>query len=101
MLGAHKIPLGSLALLETHRCGVRARTMNTVTVGTYRKDTLYPKVVRAVATLLMDSDEIAPVSVLMQVGNLAPRDYDGWRRGTCRILNLNRESVRTNNKERS
>jgi hypothetical protein len=60
--------------------------MKKVTVGTYRKDKLYPKVVRAVATLLKESDEISPVAVLMQVGNLTPNDYDAWHRGQVPYL---------------
>lgn len=60
--------------------------MKKVTVGTYRKDKLYPKVVRAVATLLKESDEISPVALLMQVGNLTPKDHDAWRRGRLEYL---------------
>ncbi len=55
--------------------------MKKVSLGTYRKDTLYPKVVRATAALLKESDEISPVAILMKIGNLAPKDYDAWRRG--------------------
>lgn len=60
--------------------------MKTVTVGTYRKDKLYPKVVRAVASLLRDSDEISPVAVFMRSGNLSPKDYEAWRRGQVPCL---------------
>ena len=60
--------------------------MKKVTVGTYRKDKLYPKVVRATASLLKESDEISPVSILIQLGNLTPRDYDTWRRGQTPCL---------------
>ncbi|WP_459938587.1 hypothetical protein [Desulfonatronum parangueonense] len=60
--------------------------MKTVTIGTYRKDKLYPRVVRAVASLLRDSDEISPVAEFMQTGNLAPKDYEAWRRGQVPCL---------------
>ncbi len=60
--------------------------MKTVTVGTYRNDTLYPRVAQAVASLLKDSDEISPVSVLMIIGCLMPKDYDAWRRGQVPYL---------------
>jgi len=60
--------------------------MKRVAVGTYRKDPLYPKVVRATAMLLKESDEIAPVGILMQIGNLTSKDYDAWRRGRVQYL---------------
>lgn len=60
--------------------------MKKVTIGTYRKDTLYPKVVRATASLLQKSDEISPVDVLIEIGNLKPSDYDAWRNGRIPYL---------------
>ncbi|MBT7066176.1 MAG: hypothetical protein HN919_07720 [Verrucomicrobia bacterium] len=60
--------------------------MKKVTVEAYRKDKLYPKVVRAVACLLKDSDEISPVTIMLQIGNLTPQDYDDWRRGRIPCL---------------
>ena len=60
--------------------------MKKVTVGTYRKDTLYPKVVRAIAELLRESDEISPVAILMKTGNLTPQDLEAWRRGRIPYL---------------
>ncbi len=62
--------------------------MKKVTMETYREDTLYPKVVWATAALLKESDEISPVALLMQIGNLSSSDYDAWRRG--RVLYLER-----------
>jgi hypothetical protein len=60
--------------------------MKKVTVSTYRKDKLYPKVVRGTAELLKESDEISPVAILMQVGNLTPQDHEAWRRGRIPYL---------------
>lgn len=60
--------------------------MKKVTVSTYRKDKLYPKVVRATAELLNESDEISPIAILMQIGNLEPQDHDAWRRGRVPYL---------------
>ena len=60
--------------------------MKKVTVGNYRKDKLYPKVVRATSALLKESDEISPVNVLIQMGNLTPKDHDAWRRGRTPYL---------------
>jgi hypothetical protein len=54
--------------------------MKKVTVGTYRKDTLYPKVVHATAEWLKESNEISPVAILMKIGNLTHKDHDAWRR---------------------
>lgn len=50
--------------------------MKTATVANYRQDKLYPKVVRATAELLRDSDEVSPVAILLQIGNLTPKDHD-------------------------
>lgn len=60
--------------------------MKKITVETYRKDKLYPKVVRATAILLKDSDEISPVAVMMQIGNLTPPNFDAWRHGRVPYL---------------
>lgn len=57
-----------------------------VTLETYRNDKLYPKIVRATAELLKESDEISPVAILMKIGNLTPRDYEAWRRGRIPYL---------------
>ena len=60
--------------------------MKKVKVGTYRKDTLYPKVMRATAELLKESDEISNVSILMKIGHLTHKDYEAWRRGRLPYL---------------
>jgi len=62
------------------------RKMEKVTIETYRQDKLYPKVVRATAELLRESDEISPVAILMKIGNLTPQDHDAWRRGRIPYL---------------
>jgi hypothetical protein len=53
--------------------GVRAiRTvMMEVTINSYKKDKYYPRVVRAVARILARSDVVAPVDVLIEMGNLS------------------------------
>ena len=60
--------------------------MKTVTVGNYRKDKCYPKIVRAVAMILSRSKVVAPVDVLMEMGNLTKQNYDAWRRGKVTFL---------------
>ena len=60
--------------------------MKKVSVGTYKKDTLYPRVVTATARVLKTSNEISPVAVLLQMGNLEPRDHDAWLRGKVPYL---------------
>lgn len=57
-----------------------------ITVETYRQDKLYSKVVHATTVLLKDSDEISPVAILIQIGNLAPQDLDAWRHGRIPYL---------------
>ena len=60
--------------------------MNTVNIGNYREHNLYPKVVWASARLLMETDEISPVTILVQMGNLTPKDVESWRRGNVPYL---------------
>ncbi len=54
----------------------REEKVKKVSVGTYKKDTLYPKVVRATARILKTSDEISPVAVFLQMGNLDAKAHD-------------------------
>ena len=44
--------------------------MKTVTVENYREDKYYSRVVRAVAKILSRSNMVAPVDVLLEMGNL-------------------------------
>lgn len=60
--------------------------MKQVTLNTYKKDKYYPRVVRAIARILAKSDEVAPVEVLMEMGNLTKPNYDAWRRGQVPYL---------------
>jgi hypothetical protein len=55
--------------------------MKQVTVHTYRQDNYYPRVMRAVATILARSDVVAPVDVLLEMGNLRPKNHEAWYRG--------------------
>jgi hypothetical protein len=60
--------------------------MTSVTVNNYKKDKYYPRVVRAVASILARSDVVAPVEVLIEMGNLTPQHYEDWRRGRVPYL---------------
>jgi hypothetical protein len=60
--------------------------MKKVTVNTYRKDKYYPRVVRAVAAVLSKSDVVAPVEVLIEMGNLSRKNHDAWRKGQVPYL---------------
>jgi hypothetical protein len=62
------------------------KKMKNVSVATYRKDILYPKVVKATARILNTSDEISPLTILLQMGNLEPKGHDAWRRGQVPYL---------------
>src|SRR6266702_7086594 len=55
--------------------------MKQVTVNTYRQDKYYPRVVRAVAKILSRSDVVAPVEVLMEMGNVTQKNHEAWYRG--------------------
>jgi hypothetical protein len=60
--------------------------MQKVTVRTYKKDTLYPKVVRATARILKRSDVITPVEILIEMGNLESKGYEAWYCGQVQYL---------------
>ena len=64
----------------------REEKVKKVSVGTYKKDTLYPKVVRATARILKTSDEISPVAVFLQMGNLDAKAHDAWCSGEIPYL---------------
>jgi hypothetical protein len=69
------------------------KEMKRVTVNNYRKDKYYLRVVRAVAKILQRSNIVAPVDVLLEMGNLSKKDHDAWRRGQVpyleRVLEIN------------
>ena len=60
--------------------------MKDVTTTTYRKDEYYPQVVQAMARILMRSDVVAPVEVLIEMGNLSAKHHDAWRAGRIPYL---------------
>jgi len=64
-----------------HQIRRPGQAMKQVTVHTYRQDTYYPRVVRAVANILARSDVVAPVEVLMEMGNLTQKNHEAWSRG--------------------
>jgi hypothetical protein len=62
-----------------------ARTIRTamkdVTLNSYKKDKYYPRVVRAVARILARAEVVAPVDVLVEMGNLSKKNLEAWRAG--------------------
>ena len=60
--------------------------MKKVTINTYRTDKYYPRVVRAIAKVLSKSDVVAPVEVLIEMGNLSKKNHDAWRNGQVPYL---------------
>jgi hypothetical protein len=60
--------------------------MMKVTVNTYRKDKYYLRVVRAIARVLAKSDVVAPVEVLLEMGNLSKKNHEAWRKGQVPYL---------------
>ena len=60
--------------------------MKSVTLENYRKDKYYPRVVSAVARILSRSDTVAPIDVLIEMGNLSERNSESWRRGDVLYL---------------
>ena len=60
--------------------------MKKVTLSTYRKDKYYSRVVRAMARILIRSDVVAPVDVLIEMGNLTKKNHEAWRAGQIPYL---------------
>ena len=60
--------------------------MKSVTVDNYREDKYYRRVVRAVAKILSHSNVVAPVDVLMEMGNLTKQNVEAWCRGKVPYL---------------
>jgi len=65
-----KVPLDLLVMVTF---GLQYTNMKKVTVDTYREDKYYPRVVRAFAKVLSHSDVVAPVEVLIEMGNLSKK----------------------------
>ena len=60
--------------------------MKSVTVHNYSKNKYYPRVVKAIARILAYSDVVTPVDVLIEMGNLAKKNHDSWRKGQVPYL---------------
>lgn len=63
-----------------------ARQRPKVGVVTYRENPLYPRIARAVETMLQSGKVVAPVDVLVGIGLLAPERLEDWRRGRVPYL---------------
>ena len=71
--------------LSTSVRAIRTVMMD-VTIDSYKKDKYYPRVVRAVAKILARSDVVAPVDVLIEMGNLSKKNLEAWRAGQVPYL---------------
>ncbi len=63
-----------------------ARRRPSTGIDTYRDDPLYPKITRAVATILAKGKVVTPVDVLIGMDLLAPEKLEDWRRGRVPYL---------------
>lgn len=66
--------------------GPRAAKTSRMSVTSYRKDSLYPRIVRAVEPLLASRKVVAPVDVLIGIGLLTPAKLEDWRFGRVPYL---------------
>lgn len=57
-----------------------------VTVHDFRSDPMFPRIERAVATILTNSKVVTPVEVLVKMDILAPKDLEDWRFGRVPYL---------------
>jgi hypothetical protein len=64
-----------------------------VTVASFRSDPLFPRIERAVATILSTSKVVTPIDVLVGMHLLTPEKVQDWRRGRIpyleRVINCN------------
>ena len=60
--------------------------MKKITVGNYREDKYYPKVVRAVEAILANGDVVAPIDAFVHMGLLSKADVELWRFGRVPYL---------------
>jgi hypothetical protein len=78
---------------EHNRPSPKRNATKSPTVDNYRDDPLYPRIVRAVAPLLVHGKVVAPVDVLMGMGILEARHLEDWRFGRVpyleRVINCN------------
>jgi len=63
-----------------------AKSIVRPSVTSYRSDSLYPRIVRAVQPLLARGGVVAPVDVLISMGLLAPAKLEDWRFGRVPYL---------------
>lgn len=63
-----------------------AKTGSRTSVTSYRKDSLYPRIGRAVEPLLARGAVVAPVDVLIGMGLLTPAKVEDWRFGRVPYL---------------
>lgn len=64
----------------------RSRSATKVRVDRYRRDPLYPRIVRAVGVLLERGKVVAPVDVLVAMGLLDSARLEDWRLGRVPYL---------------
>ncbi len=60
--------------------------MKKVTLENYQTDKFYPRIVRAVETLLSRGDVVAPIDVFVEMKLLTPEAVEDWRRGRVPCL---------------
>ena len=77
-----------MAINQRKRQGQLARKARkpAVTLTSYRKDPLYPRIERAVESILQHGKVVAPVDVLVHLDLLAPEHLEDWRRGRVPYL---------------
>ena len=60
--------------------------MKKVTVENYKKDSLYTKIVKASARALKDHNEFTVVEIMVEMGNIIPKDLMRWEKGQVEYL---------------
>lgn len=65
---------------------VRIVLMKQITVENYRSDKYYPRVVRAVDSILARGDFVSPIEVFVEMGLLSVESVAEWREGRLPFL---------------
>jgi hypothetical protein len=60
--------------------------MKKITLENYRTDKYYPKIIRAVESLLQSENFVTPVKVFISMDLLEQQDVDRWRKGQVPCL---------------
>ncbi len=60
---------------------MKDKSINKVFVATYKENKYYNRVLRVIAEILKETNEVAPVEVLIRLGIITIKNNEAWKRG--------------------